>query len=307
MSADNLFATTGVTGGLSLICSLYLGRGDLVFTEEPSYFLALSIFKDYGVNVTQIPMETDGIDVEKLEEKLKAGIVPKFLYTIPTAHNPTGRTMSSEKRERIVELSEKYGFTIVADEVYQLLTFPHVKPPPPMAAFDREGTVMSLGSFSKILAPALRLGWIEGPESHLKTLFASGQLDSSGGMNPVISAVVHQAIESGAQQQHLDNTRDVLWERASTLMAALDEHLPDYCSYEVPDGGYFVLVKLPEDAKAVDVLDAAKEKHQVQFLPGASFGESMQNYLRLSFSYYDAADLAVGAERLSAAIRDVVE
>ena len=97
-----------VTGGLSLICSLYLGRGDLVFTEEPSYFLALSIFKDYGVNVNQIPMEHDGIDIENLEKRLKQGVIPKFLYTIPTAHNPTGRTMSAEKRQRLVELSEEY-------------------------------------------------------------------------------------------------------------------------------------------------------------------------------------------------------
>jgi len=306
VSPEKVFATTGVTGGLSLICSLYLTRGDLVFTEEPSYFLALSIFKDYGVNVTQIPMEKDGIDIEALEAKLKAGHVPKFLYTIPTAHNPTGRTMSSEKRQKLVELSETYGFTIVADEVYQLLTFPQVKPPPPMCAFDRgEGNVLSMGSFSKILAPALRLGWIEGPEKHLQKLFSCGQLDSSGGMNPVISAVVHQAIDSGEQQKHLDWTRNILWERASTLMKALDQHLPDGTTYEVPDGGYFILVRLPEDMKAVDVLEKAKTEFQVQFLPGASFGESMQNYLRLSFSYYDAADLAVGAERLSRAIRAV--
>jgi 2-aminoadipate transaminase len=108
VSPDSVFATTGVTGGLSLICSLYLGRGDLVFTEEPSYFLALSIFKDYGVNVNQIPMEHDGIDIENLEKRLKQGVIPKFLYTIPTAHNPTGRTMSAEKRQRLVELSEEY-------------------------------------------------------------------------------------------------------------------------------------------------------------------------------------------------------
>ena len=202
-------------------------------------------------------------------------------------------------------LEHRYGFTILADEVYQLLTFPHVKPPPPMCAFDREGTVMSLGSFSKILAPALRMGWVEGPEHHLQKLFSCGQLDSSGGMNPVISAVVHEAIESGEQQKHLDWTRNILWERASTLMKALDQHLPEGSSYEVPDGGYFVLVKLPEDVKAVDVLDKAKSEHKVQFLPGASFGESMQNYLRLSFSYYDAEDLAVGAKRLSDAIRSV--
>jgi DNA-binding transcriptional MocR family regulator len=311
VSEDNVFATTGVTGGMALICSLFVTRGDLVFAEEPSYFLALSIFKDFGLNVKQIPMEEDGMNLDALEARLKQGEVPKFVYTIPTAHNPTGRTLSAAKRERLCALSREYGFNILADEVYHLLTFPHVKPPPPMCEFDApgpEGTVMSLGSFSKILAPAMRLGWIQSNNPDLLgKLFGCGQLDSSGGMNPVMSAVAHQAIDSGLQQEHLAWTKDTLWERAETLMRALDETLPEGCSYEVPDGGYFVLVRLPEDVKAVDVLEAGKAQHKVQFLPGANFAESMQNYLRLSFSYYDAADLAVGAQRVGDAVRDVMK
>lgn len=301
---ERLFVTNGVTGGLSLVMSLFCSSGDLVFLEEPSYFLALSIMKDFKMNVRQIPMEQDGISITALEETLQRGIIPKMLYCIPTCHNPTGRTMSVAKRQRLVELSIQYGFTIIADEVYQLLSFPHVQPPPPMFTFDTAGTVLALGSFSKILAPSLRLGWIQAHPRLMSTIVNSGQLDSSGGVNPVISGIVHSAIELGHQQQHLDWTKATLWNRAETLMNALKKYLPGGITFEVPDGGYFILVRLADNMIASDLLKIASQKHKVQFLPGSSFGEKMKNYLRLSFSWYDMEDLALGAQRLADAIRD---
>jgi DNA-binding transcriptional MocR family regulator len=224
VSPEEVFATNGVTGGLSLLCSLFVTRGDTVFAEEPTYFLARSIFRDFGLNVVQVPMENDGLDMDKLEEALQKHGAPKFLYTIPTAHNPTGRTLSSAKREKLVALSEKYGFMIIADEVYQLLTFPQVTPPKPMVHFDKTGTVISLGSFSKILAPAMRLGWMHcRNKATFKKIKDCGQLDSSGGLNPVISGFVQAAIDMGLQQEHLKWTKQTLWNRASTLMEALSK------------------------------------------------------------------------------------
>uniref|UniRef100_K3WSD3 Dihydrodipicolinate reductase C-terminal domain-containing protein n=1 Tax=Globisporangium ultimum (strain ATCC 200006 / CBS 805.95 / DAOM BR144) TaxID=431595 RepID=K3WSD3_GLOUD len=300
---EKLFITNGVTGGIALVCSLFAQAGDLVFMEEPSYFLALSIMKDFKINVRQIRMEEDGIDVVELERLLELGIVPKMLYTIPTCHNPTGRTLSAEKRKKIVELSVKYNFMVVADEVYQLLSFPHITPPPPMFTFDTHGTVLALGSFSKILAPALRLGWIQGSPKLLNVIVNSGQLDSSGGISPVISGIVHAAITSGKQQEHLDFAVQTLWQRADALMKELKKHLPEGVTFEVPNGGYFVLVRLPENMSAAELLPIA-EKHKVMYLPGSSFSESMKNYLRLSFSWYDYHDLELGARRLSDAIKE---
>lgn len=139
---DRLFITNGITGGLALVCSLFVESGDLVFLEEPSYFLALGIMHDFRLTVRQIPMEADGLNLDVLEtEFLQRGKIPKFLYTIPTCHNPTGRTMSFAKRQRLVELSIAYEFLIIADEVYQLLSFPHVEPPPPMFNFDTSGKI----------------------------------------------------------------------------------------------------------------------------------------------------------------------
>lgn len=300
---ERLFITNGVTGGLALVCSLYLRSGDLVFMEEPTYFLALSIMKDFKMNVRQIPMQEDGLDVDALEKLLQSGVVPKMLYTIPTCHNPTGRTMSVAKRQKLVELSVQYNFLIAADEVYQLLSFPHVTPPPPMFTFDKHDTVLALGSFSKILAPALRLGWIQGSPKVLKKIVDSGQLDSSGGINPVVQGIVHSAISSGVQQEHLDWTRQTLWQRADALMKELKAHLPAGSTFEVPDGGYFVLVRLPEHMNAAELLPIAQQ-HKVMFLPGSSFSESMKNYLRLSFSWYDYHELEEGARRLADAINE---
>ncbi|ETV90739.1 hypothetical protein H310_14528 [Aphanomyces invadans] len=300
---ERLFVTNGITGGLALLISLYLKSGDLVFMEEPTYFLALSIMKDFKMNVKQIEMEEDGLNVDKLEEVLRSGVVPKVFYTIPTCHNPTGRTMSTAKRQKLVKLSHEYGFTIIADEVYQLLSFPHVTPPPPFFTFDKYDTVLALGSFSKILAPALRLGWVQGSPKLLQPLIASGQLDSSGGINPVIQGIVHTALTSGRQSQHLKWTTETLWTRADTLMKALEAKLPAGTTFERPDGGYFILVRLPEGLHASELLPIA-EKHKVQFLPGASFAKSMSNYLRLSFSWYTAEEMIIGAERLAAAITE---
>jgi 2-aminoadipate transaminase len=303
VNPEELFVTNGITGGLSLLISLYLKSGDLVFMEEPSYFLALSIMKDFKINVRQIEMEEDGVNVEKLEELLVAGVIPKLFYTIPTCHNPTGRTLSVAKREKLVELSHTFGFLIIADEVYQLLSFPHVTPPPPMFTFDKYETVLALGSFSKILAPALRLGWIQGSAKLLAPLIQSGQMDSSGGINPVMQGIVHAALESGRQRKHLEWTTATLWSRADALMNALTQHLPPGTTFERPDGGYFILVRLPDHLHATELLPIAETQFKVLFLPGGSFAKTMPNYLRLSFSWYTAEEMIVGAQRLASAIR----
>mmetsp|Transcript_33765 Transcript_33765/g.54160 ORF Transcript_33765/g.54160 Transcript_33765/m.54160 type:complete len:306 (+) Transcript_33765:369-1286(+) len=299
-----LMATNGNTGGLALICSLFTKAGDLVYAEEPTYFLAKSIFKDYNLECKQIPMDEEGLDVYALEKALEQGPVPKFMYVVPTAHNPTGRTLTPERREKLAMLSAKYGFILVCDEVYQLLTFPHVPAPPPMFTYDKAGTILAMGSFSKILAPALRVGWIQGSKKLLKKIADCGQLDSSGGLNPVAFGIVQKAIDMGLQESHLDQTRDTLWKRCETLQNALEKHLPEGTTFERPQGGYFILVKLPEGQIAADLLALASEKHKVAFLPGGSFGEDMKNFLRLSFSYYDADELEIGAKRLSEAISE---
>lgn len=247
-------------------------------------------------------MDENGLDIYALEEKLKAGEVPVMMYVVPTAHNPTGRTLTAERREKLAALSSKYGFLLVCDEVYQMLTFPNTTPPPPMFTYNN-GKILGLGSFSKILAPALRVGWIQGSKSLLAQIADCGQLDSSGGLNPVAFGIVQSSIDLGFQDEHVDYVREQLWSRYSALAAALDENLPEGSTYEVPQGGYFILVRLPEGEVASELLEISIKDHRVSFLPGSSFADKMKNYLRLSFSYYSVPDLQEGAKRLGNAIR----
>jgi len=251
-------------------------------------------------------MEADGISIEALEAELKRH-VPKILYIIPTAQNPTGRTLSAVKRQKLVELAYKYGFLIVADEVYHLLTFPGIKGPLPMPFFDTERQrVVSLGSFSKILAPALRCGWMQASPAVLKPILECGQLDSSGGINPVVYGIVHKAIEMGIQKQHLEFVRDKLHRRAMHLMACCDKYLtPLGVTHEKPLGGYFVLVQLPNGMKSAELLDECV-KNKVRFLPGTTFGKGYGSFFRLSFSYYSPEDIEIGIQRLAASIQSMM-
>lgn len=305
---DDLFITGGVTGALQFICTFYTSPGDLIFAEDPTYFLAKRIFEDFKLNVVQIPMEKDGLDISKIEPMILDHGVPKFFYTIPVAQNPTGRTMSMTKKIGLVQLAKKYDFQIIADEVYQLLTFPNSQRPPlPMFYFDdspQKDRVFSISSFSKILAPALRCGWIHASKSLLEPIYKCGILDSSGGNNPLSSACIHEAILMGLQKEILERNRTELQNRCQTLINAIEKFLvPLGCSYETPLGGYFVLLKLPPGVHS-QKLHSFCQAYKVNFLPGTTFGASYDEFVRLSFSYYPAASITSGIHRLASSISD---
>ena len=298
---NHLFITGGISQALDLICTVLTKPGDTIFIEEPTYFLALRIFEDYHLNIVGIPVDENGLIIEILEEKL-AEQQPTFLYTIPTFHNPTAVTLSAARREALVNLSEQHNFTIVADEVYHLLGYTS-SPPPPLASFDRTGAVLSLGSFSKILAPGLRLGWMQTTPARLEPFLTYGFMDSGGGLNPFVSALVNSVIELGLQQEYLTFLRRTYQDRILTLSQALHRHLPAL-SFTIPDGGYFIWAYLPETVDAALLLDKAKA-YDVGFQPGIKFSntQGLQNYLRLSFAYYGEEELVEGVKRLAHVIK----
>ncbi|PFH35812.1 putative aminotransferase [Besnoitia besnoiti] len=301
---DHLMAVNGSAGGLDLVCKVYTQAGDVVFTENPTYFLAYPTFRDFGLKPVEIPMDKDGVNIEAFEEMLLKH-KPKFFYTIPVAHNPTGRTTSVEKRKKIVELAVKHNFKIVADEVYQLLCFEGVDVPPPFAAFDHkeEHCVISIGSFSKILAPALRLGWLQAHPSLLKRLLMCGLIESGGCLNPIICGVVQKAIDLGILQDNVVATRRALFKRCDRLKASLSKYMPTEATFEEPIGGYFLIVKLPPGIMSLDLLEEANKNHKVSFLPGTTFGKGFDDYIRLSFSYYSEDDIETGVQRIAEAVK----
>ncbi len=293
---DLLFVTAGASSALDLICTLYTRPGDVIFVEEPSYFLALRIFADHGLRLVPLPMDDHGLRLEALHEKL-VEYCPKFIYTIPIFQNPSGRTLSQARREKLVEWAQRDNFLVVADEVYHFLGYKQ-KPPEPFAAFARNvEQVISVNSFSKILAPGLRLGWIQAHRAVIQRLGGSGLLDSGGGMNPFTSAMVRGLIESGELEDNIERLRAEYARRLNALEAALRQHLP-IAEYSIPQGGFFFWVRLP-GVDAAELRRAAKE-YKVDIRQGALFSShtGMREYFRLGFCYYGPEAIAEGVKRL---------
>ncbi|NIP42671.1 MAG: aminotransferase class I/II-fold pyridoxal phosphate-dependent enzyme [candidate division Zixibacteria bacterium] len=293
----SLFTSTGASSALDLLCTLYTQPGDLIFVEEPSYFLALRIFKDHGLRVLSIPLDNDGLRIDILEELLEQ-YQPKFIYTIPTFHNPANLTLSKSRREKLVQLAQEHDFIVIADEVYQFLAYTQ-EPPEPIALFTRSiPQVISINSFSKILAPGLRLGWIQAHDSVIDDLSKCGLLDSGGGMNPFTSAIVRHLIESGDLTDNLHSLRAAYLERMQAMTAALDHYLPD-AEYHKPQGGFFVWGKVP--GRDTTILRNKARSLKIDFRPGILFSSQagMTDHLRLAYCYYDPDDIEMGIQKLA--------
>jgi DNA-binding transcriptional MocR family regulator len=303
VSPENLFVSGGVSQALDLICSLFTRPGDLIFVEEPTYFLALRIFADHGLEVEGLPTDRLGLIPEELRKRLSQRR-PVLLYTIPTHQNPTAASLSEDRRKHLVSLCREHGVLLVADEVYHLLTYSG-EAPRPLAVFIEEGGVLSLGSFSKILAPGLRLGWVQGAPELLERLSACGFLDSGGGLAPFTSAVVRSALERGDQKTHVSKLRGTYGSRARAMGASLKRALGERAGGAAmiePAGGFFYWVRL-EGMDTEELLVRARERG-VTFAPGRRFSTrgGMQDCLRLSFSYYDEQRIGEGISRLVEAI-----
>jgi DNA-binding transcriptional MocR family regulator len=296
VDAGHLFVTNGISNALDLLCTLFTRPGDTIFVEEPSYFLALRVFADHGLRVVSIDTDEDGLVVELLEEKFRKG-KPKFLYVIPTHQNPSGHTLTEERRARLVKLAQENNFLILADEVYHFLSYDS-QPPKAFAAWTSDPHILSLGSFSKILAPGLRLGWIQAHHEKIQTLAGCGLLDSGGGLNPFTSAVVREVIESGGLTQNISQLKDIYSHRRMVMDSALRRQLPEL-TWKVPQGGYFFWVRLPRGLDAAELQQQALDK-KVIFRPGVRFSSrnGLRDYIRLSFVFYEPEEIEEGILRL---------
>lgn len=304
-SADELLVTAGTSSALAL-CAQSLARpGQQVVCGDPTYFLARGIFESQGLEVVGVPVDAGGISVEGVREVVASdpGRVA-FIYCMPTFHNPTSVTMPNTRREALVELADEYGITILADEPYNLLSYGE-PPPPPLYAIDRgRNRVVSLGSFSKLLGPGVRLGWAMAGESLLGDLEGNGVLQSGGCLNPVATAVVHGLIESGFQTRHLERLNQRFAESSGTLKRALSKHLPE-ADFSPARGGYFAWVRLGSSCSTSDLLPAARAAG-VAFTPGSrcAVTADLDSFLRLSISFYEASEIEEGVKRLADVIAE---
>jgi len=300
ISKEQLFMTNGNTGALQLLIDTYVETSDEIIIEDPTYFIAKNIFEDYGLNVNYVPIEKDGINIEILEEKILEIIEADtkqlqnriFLYIIPIHHNPTSITLSHSKRLELAKLCDKYPkFYIIADEVYHFLNFENNDLHYPLADYHEK--IISLGSFSKLLSPSLRVGYMYQKESTLlEGIKKSAILDSSGGINPLGFKLIETAITNGSLDKIINKNILMLKEKSNFVIEFLKQN---DINFIIPKGGYFIWIDLNIDTNAF--LNFATS-YKVKFQPGVKFGQSCNNFLRISFSYYNSDDLITGVSRI---------
>jgi DNA-binding transcriptional MocR family regulator len=297
VSPDTLFVSGGNSQALDLVSLMFAKPGDTVFVEEPSYFLAFQIFRDHGLKIVGIPMDDEGIRIPELEKALKIHR-PAFLYTIPSFQNPGGQCLPLQRRQKLVELAKKHGFLIVADEVYQLLYY-YETPPPAFGTMTGSEVVVSLGSFAKILAPAMRLGWIQTSPTLRKKILANGFVNSGGSINHISSHLVRQAIDLGLLGSHVNHLRKVYRGRVEAMDQALKKEFSSLAKWKKPGGGYFFWLEFAEGTNTAPLREKAA-KLETGFQAGATFSScgGLSNFLRLSFAHYAEDQITEGIRRM---------
>jgi 2-aminoadipate transaminase len=304
LAEDQLMLTAGASAGLDTVVRVLTRPGDTVLVEAPTYHEALGVIRDYPVKLAAVPLDDDGLDVNALSERLErlvgAGERPVLLYTIPCFQNPSGVTMSGERRQALLELAYRYRLQIVEDDVYRDLFFAS-PPPPSLQTLDSQGVVIRLGSFSKILAPGLRLGWAVGSAGSIRRMAECGLTISGGGANPFVAYTLAAFCEQGWLEPHADRLRQNYRERRDVLLAALEAHMPSGTGrkpvWTQPGGGFFVWLTLPPSLDARAVLREAAGRG-VTFLIGEPFYAEGggERHIRLPFSYIRRPDLERGVE-----------
>jgi 2-aminoadipate transaminase len=306
LTPDEIVVTAGAQQALDLLAKTFINPGDVIITEGPTYVGALQAFSAYQPEIRCVPMDEDGMRMELLEAELKR-VGPrgaKFIYTIPNFQNPAGVTMSPERRRRLLELAREYDIPVVEDDPYGRLRFEggHMKP---LRSLDDE--VIYLGTFSKIFAPGLRLGWVTAPKPILAKILLVKQGADLCGSN--FAQVTAERYFLGTRWRRvLQGLTATYSERRDAMLDALDEHFPPEARWTRPDGGFFVWVELPAYVDCSSMLAEAVE-HGVTFVPGDGFYPDGRgrNCMRLAFCYAEPEKIVEGIRRLAEVLEDRLE
>lgn len=301
-AAENeLQVLSGGQQGLDLMCKAFLDKGDVVLVEDPTYLAFLQIVKTYEARAVGVRADENGLVLDDLEQKLKK-YSPKLLYTVPTFSNPTGKTYSAENRKSIISLCERYGTVVIEDDPYGRLRYDgeHV---PTMKSFDTSGTVVYITSFSKTVAPSLRVAFAFGEQSVVRKLSIGKQCADV--QSPALcQAMVAEYLRRGYFYPTLDKSIAAYRARKDAFLAALDRYMPDGVRYTRPDGGLFIWAELPERIDAAAMLPEAVARN-VAYIQGCEFyaDGGGRNTMRLNFSNSDERRIDSGVKILSELIK----
>jgi 2-aminoadipate transaminase len=309
VTVDNILPTSGSQQALDLIGRIFINHGDKILVESPTYLGAIQAWNAYGAEFFPVPLDENGMDTNQLEERLRAGI--KFIYVLPNFQNPSGVTLSYERRLHLIELADKYGIPIIEDDPYGQLRYEgeHL---PAVEVLDSQirsqetcysGNVIYLSTFSKILAPGIRLAWVIAPPEIIRKLALAKQgADLHTSTFNQITA--YEIAKDGFLNEHVHLIRKVYRERRDVMLDALEEHMPEGIKWTHPKGGLFLWVTLPEHINSKDFFNKAIENN-VSFVPGDSFfaeGGGF-NTMRLNFSNAKPEMINEGIGRLSEVIK----
>jgi 2-aminoadipate transaminase len=294
-----VLVTNGSLQGIAFLADRFAGGRVLV--EQPTYDRPLKLLAARGMDVAAVPMDDDGLDLDALAAALDAGPKPAFLYAIPTFQNPSGRTLSTERRRRVVELVREHELLVLEDDPYGLVRFEGDAPP---SLFELEGGthVAYSSSFSKTIAPGLRVGYFVLSPDLERELEAAAV---STYITPVLlgQATVHEFLRRGNFERNLARVQDLLRARRDAMLDALDGELGGLAEWSRPQGGYFLWLDLPDDVVASELL-ARAEGAGVTFVDGRDFGGAA-NTARLAYSYVSTDEVREGVRRLAALIAAV--
>lgn len=311
VTTENILITSGSQQALDFIGRLFINRGDHVVVESPTYVGALQAWNAYGAQYISVESDENGMIVDKLEEALRIG--PKFIYVLPNFQNPSGATMSIERRQQLIRLADQYGVPIVEDDPYGQLRYDgkHI---PSLSTLDSRyrdtnsdeysGNVIYLSTFSKLLAPGLRLGWVIAPPQVIRKLVLTKQAADlhTSSFN---QHVAYEVAKDGFLDEHVKLIRATYRERRDVMLEMMDEVFPTEMRWTKPLGGMFLWGILPEGVDAAEVLKTAVER-KVAFVPGVAFHSngSGKNTMRLNFSFSSPDTIREGMTRLGTTLKE---
>jgi 2-aminoadipate transaminase len=314
VTAENIMITSGSQQALDFIGRLFINRGDYVVVESPTYLGALQAWNAYGAQYISVPSDENGMIMDKLEEALRIG--PKFIYILPNFQNPSGSTLSLERRKRLVLLADQYGVPIVEDDPYGQLRYDgdHI---PSVATLDSRyrndndgeytGNVIYLSTFSKLLAPGLRLAWVIAPPQVVRKLVMTKQAADlhTSSFN---QHVAYEVAKGGFLDEHVKVIRATYKQRRDVMIEMMEEMFPAGVTWSKPQGGMFLWGVLPESVDAAEVLKVAVER-KVAFVPGAAFHPNGggKNTMRLNFSFSNPEYIREGIERLGLTLKEALK
>jgi len=303
---ENILFTNGSQQALDLLGRTFIDEGDKIITGSPTYLGAIQAWNVYAPQYLTVPLDDDGMRMDELERTLKDNPSVKFIYVLPNFHNPAGTTLPLERRLRLVELAVQYDAFIIEDDPYGELRF-EGEDITPVFALHKENTIY-LSTFSKTLAPGLRLGWIVAPETVIAKLVQAKQ-GTDLNTSTLVQYLAYDICQRGLLRAHVKRIRSIYRERRDTMLKALEQHFPPEAHWTRPQGGLFLWARLPNEMDAEKLLKVAIEE-KVAFVPGHAFypgGRDGRCCMRLNFSYSPPEVIEEGIERLGRAIYRMME